>query len=486
MAKALDHFFHPESIAVIGASRNPKKPGYVILKNLIENKERGVLKAEIYPVNPKAKEVLGLKAYPSIKEVPSKVECSIIVVPAEYVPKVLRECGEKGVKATIIISSGFSEIGNVRLEEELKRTAKEYGIRIIGPNCLGVFDAYSGVDTIFLPYFKELKSGKKLVSAPRPPRGYISMISQSGALGNAALDYMSGEGIGISKFVSYGNKVDVDESDLIEYLADDENTKVIIMYLENISNGRKFMEVAKRVSVKKPIVALKAGRTNAGAKAAASHTAALAGVDAIYDAAFKQCGVIRVYDMEEMFDISKALALQPPAQGDGVAILTDGGGAGVLAADACELLGLKVVNFTNETKSMFEELKERGILERFAITSNPVDLTGSATTEMYVESLKLLLRDHRVHGIILIALHHVPGIPDIEDFVNKLHETVKGYKKPITTCVIGGSEAAEFLRKKFEERGLPSYTSPERAARALKALVEYGYYLKRAYLNTEG
>jgi len=480
MPASLGCFFNPKSVAVIGASRDPQKPGHVILKNLIENKRAGRLKAEIYPVNPHAERILGLKAYSSIKVVPADVECAVVVVPAHLVPDVLDECGEKGVKAAIVISSGFSEIGNVRLEERLLITAKKYGIRVIGPNCLGIYDAYTGLDTIFLPYFKELRGGRRLISAPRPPKGPISMITQSGALGNAALDYMSGEGIGISKFVSYGNKVDVDESDLIEYLNEDESTKVIIMYVENISDGRKFMKVARKVSARKPIVVLKAGRTQAGARAAASHTAALAGSDAIYEAAFKQCGVIRVYDMEEMFDVSKALAYQPPARGRRVAILTDGGGAGVLAADMCELLGLEVTDLSERTKVEFERLKKQGILAEFAVTSNPIDLTGSATTEMYEESLELLLEDPKVDGVVLIALHHVPGIPDIEDFVTRLASIVKQHRKPVTVCVIGGSEAAMFLRRGFEEKGVPAYVSPERAVRAFKALVMHGEYLRRA------
>ncbi|HDH06865.1 MAG TPA: CoA-binding protein [Thermoproteales archaeon] len=479
MSNVIDLFFNPKAIAVIGASREEEKPGHVILRNLLLNKEKGVLKSEVYPVNPKAKEILGVKCYPSVKDIPGIVDSAVIVVPARIVPAVMEDCGQKGVKAVTIISAGFSEIGNVELEKKVLEIARKYGIRIIGPNCLGIFDAYTGIDTIFLPYYKVLRDGRKLLSAPRPKPGYISMISQSGALGNAALDYMSGENIGINKFVSYGNKIDVDECDLIEYFSTDGKTRAVIMYLENIKRGRKFISVAEKASLKIPIVALKAGRTKAGAKAAASHTAALAGVDEIYEAAFEKCGVIRAYDMEEFFDFGKALAYQPPAGGDKIAVLTDGGGAGVMAADEIELQGMKVAEFSKTTKEKFKELKEKNVIPYFASTENPVDITGSATTEMYDVSLRLLLEDPQVDGVVLIALHHIPGIPSLEDFVEKLSSTIKSYSKPVTVCVIGGSEAANYIREEFDKRFIPSYPSPERAVRSMRALVKYGLYLKK-------
>ena len=477
--KRLGSFFNQRSVDVIGAAREEHKIGHVVLKNLLKNKKKGLLKSKIFPINPNTDNILGLKTFPSVLSVPEDIETAVIVVPARIVPKVLLDCGKKGIKTVTIISAGFSEIGNVKLEEELIKIAKKYDIRIIGPNCLGIYDAYSGMDTIFLPLEKVLRNGKRLISAPRPKPGYISMISQSGALGNAALDYMAGEGIGINKFVSYGNKIDVEDSDLLEYFSEDEKTRVILMYIENIKKGRKFIKVAQRVSLKKPIVVLKAGRTKAGARAAASHTAALAGVDEVYNAAFKKSGVIRVFEMEDMFDSSKALAYQPPAGGRRVAILTDGGGAGVMAADETEELGLIVTGLGKDTQEKFEDMKESGKLEKFSVTENPVDITGSATTEMYVESLKLLLNDPLVDGVVLIALHHIPGITSIEDMVEELSEVIKNNRKPVTVCVIGGSEAARFLRNYFDKNHIPSYPSPERAVKAFRALALYGEYLKR-------
>ena len=476
---SLDCIFNPRSVAVIGVSREEEKPGHVIFRNMLDNVRRGAARFRLYGVNPFVSEVLGVRMHSSVLDIDDEVDLAIVVVPAKVVPKVMVECGRKGVRGAVVISAGFSEVGNVELEEEVKRIATDYGVRLVGPNCLGVFDPHSGVDTIFLPYTKRLRSGEELVSAPRPRRGFVAVVSQSGALGLAMLDYMAGEGIGVSRFVSYGNKADVDECDLVEYLAEDEETRVVLLYLENVKRGRRFIEVARRASLVKPLVALKAGRTRAGARATLSHTGALAGVDEVYDAAFRRCGVVRAGSLEELLDMGKALAYQPPARGPRVAILTDGGGAGVLAADEAELQGLEVVELSGETLRRFEELKREGVLPPFAATGNPVDITGSATTEMYEASLELLLRDDRVDAVVLIALHHIPGIPSIEELVERTAGVAAKFRKPVVVATIGNSEAVRFLRRYYEEHFVPAYPSPERAVRALKALVAYGTYLRR-------
>jgi len=486
----LKSFFDPSSIAVIGVSREREKPGYVIFSLLMENKKKGVLKAKVYPVNPFINEISGVKVYPSIKDIPSSVELAIIVVPASIVPKIMKECGEKGVKAAIVISAGFSEIGNYKLEEEVKRIAKEGGIRVIGPNCIGVLSPPTGVDTIFLPTYKVLENGKRVLSTPRPRPGHVALISQSGAFGTVAMDYMAGEGIGLSAFVSYGNKMDVDEADLLEYFARDENTRVVLMYIESIERGRKVVEVAKKVSLKKPIIAIKAGRTKAGARAAASHTAALAGVDEIYDAAFRRSGIIRAYDMEELFDKAKALVMQPPSRGDRIAIVTDGGGAGVMATDMAETLGLKVPELKGDARRELEEYRKRGILLKFSSVTNPIDLTGSATSDMFVETLKALMKTNEIDTVIILALHQVPGIKDPVKLAREIGKLVKDYNfpKPVLAVDTGWSEAAVLERREFDRNCIPSYPIPERAVKGAKALYEYGYYLKREgeldkYLN---
>lgn len=472
-------FFEPRGIAVIGASREENKPGHVILKLLLENRERGLLKASVYPVNPKAEEILGVRAYKSVRELPNDVDLAVIVVPAQIVPSVVRELGEKGIRAAVVISSGFSEVGRVDLEEELKREAKRWGVRIVGPNCIGVFSPWSGVDTIFLPYTKRLKDGREVLSAPRPERGSVALVSQSGAVGTAALDYMHGEGIGLSYFFSIGNRADVDEAELLLALGEDEKTRVILLYLESVKNGRDFIKAAQAVSVKKPIVALKAGRTQAGKRAAASHTASLAGSDEVYEAAFRRSGIVRAQDMEELFDYAKALASQPPLAGPRIGVVTDGGGAGVMATDTAEALGLQVPVLMGEARERLEELKRRGVIPEFAQVSNPVDLTGSATSEMFVEATKILLESDEVDAVAILALHQVPGISDPVELARELASLAVEYSKPVVAVDTGWSETAILERREFDKGGVPAYPTPERAVKSLWALYVYGAYLKK-------
>jgi acyl-CoA synthetase (NDP forming) len=286
-------FFNPHSIAVVGASKHINKAGNVIFSNFVENKRRGIFKGEIYPINLKDESILGHRCYPSLTKVPGNIEAIVIVVPSKSVSDVLRDAGTKGVSVAIVISAGFGEVGNDQLEDEVKNIAKEFGIRILGPNCLGVFDSYTGVDTLFLPETKVLKTGDVMVATPRPMQGNIAMVSQSGAFGAASLDYLTGRQIGISKFVSFGNKVDVSEAEILHYLNHDDKTRAILLYIESITHGRKFMDVAKDVTKSKPIAVLKSGRTKAGARAAESHTGSISGTSAVYDAAFSQIGVIK-------------------------------------------------------------------------------------------------------------------------------------------------------------------------------------------------
>lgn len=475
--ETLKPFFYPRGIAVIGASREEDKPGHVIFKILLENCKKGILKANVYAVNPKADYILGERVYKSVLDLPSDVDLGVVVVPAKIVPFVMEEVGKKGIKAVIIISAGFSEVGRRDLENKVVEIARKYGTRIIGPNCIGIFSPWSGLDTIFLPYYKELYTGKKVVSTPRPPKGFVALLSQSGAVGTAALDYMFGENIGLSYFVSFGNKADVDENELLGYLKNDDKTRVILLYVENIKNGRKFVEVASKVSLEKPIIVLKAGRTEAGKRAAASHTAAIAGVDEIYDAAFRRSGVIRAYDLEEMFDFAKALSMQPPAKGPRVGIITDGGGAGVMATDMAEILGLKVPELKGKTREELEKLKERGEFPEFSQLGNPVDLTGSATTEMFVKATEILVKSDKVDIVVVLALHQVPGIPDPIELARKIAAISKGSRKPIIGVDTGWSEAAILEREEFDRRGIPSYPIPERAIKASYALYLYGKYL---------
>jgi len=473
----LDTFFNPSTVAIIGATKKTDKAGHVIFKNFANNKKRGIFKGKIYPVNPREETILGFKCYRKITEIPGEVELIVIVVPAKVVPQIMIDAVSKKVKTAIIITAGFREIGETELEKKIVKTASDAGIRILGPNCLGVYYSKTGVDTLFLPETKVLTNGDEIIATPRPLFGRIAIVTQSGAFGIAALDYLAGRQIGISKFVSFGNKSDVTESEMINYLLSDKETKTILLYVEDIKHGRRFLEIAKNVSLKKPIVVIKSGRSAAGARAAASHTGAIAGSDKIYDTVFKQTGVFRANDMEEFFDAGKALSMQPPAFGKNIGILTDAGGPGIMAVDECASKGLLVNHFSKKTIDKFQILKDQKVLPRFASILNPVDLTGSVTDEMYEAAVDIMFQDPDINGIILLGLHHLPALR--EKYIDGVAKISGKYQKPIVMCDIGETEMALYTRFRFDKLGIPAYPSPEDAARAMNSLVKYGAFLKK-------
>ncbi len=442
---------------------------------MITNRKRGIFKGEVSLVNPRHEEILGEKCYPSVSAIPSRVETIVVAIPAAKVLEIIEEAGKAGTRAAIVISSGFAEIGNHDLEHELVEVARKYDIRILGPNCLGIYDAYTGMDTLFLPETKFLSDGREVVATPRPMPGAISFLTQSGAFGAAALDYMAGHGMGIRGFVSYGNRCDVTEDESLEHFANDDKTKVILMYIEGLAKGRDFLNKARETVKKKPIVALKSGKTEAGTRAAASHTAALAGIDQIYEGTFKQAGIIRVRNVEELFDFGRALALQPAGHTKSVAVLTNAGGPGIIATDALEESGLEVKKFPERIMSKFSDYKARKLLLAVFSGQNPIDLTAEATSEMFALALSTILEAPEIGGAVVIALHHAPTI--LDDAAEVIARTVPKYRKPVTVCDMGGTEMAESMRVAFEKRGLPSFSMPERAARALWALIYYGTYL---------
>ncbi len=470
-------FFEPDSVAIVGASRKVNKAGYVIFKNFAENRRKQLFKGELYPVNPNEDTILGYKCFPSIADVPvERIELVVVAVPAPLVPRVMAESVSKNARAAIIISSGFGEVGNFELERQVKETIVKAGIRVLGPNCLGVYVPQTGIDTLFLPETKVLVSGEEVIATPRPMFGEIAVVTQSGAFGVAALDYLAGRQLGISKFVSFGNRIDVDESDLLLYFLNDPETKGILLYLEGVKDGKRFMGVAKEVTKEKPIVVLKTGRTKAGAKAAMSHTGSIAGSDDVYNSAFLQTGIVRARDMEEFFDSCKALVAQPPTSGKNVVIITDAGGPSIMAVDECELRGLNVSELSSSSKRRLEEMRQNREIPEFASISNPIDLTGSVSTDMLVKVSKIVFDDPIVDGVILLGLHHVPGLQ--EDFVEKVAILSKNYTKPLIACDIGETEMALHIRSNFEKLGVPCYASPEDAARAMSALCTYGAYLR--------
>lgn len=445
----LEAFFLPSSVAVIGASRDPEKLGYAVLANL----KNGGFPGALYPVNPKADEILGLRAYPTVLDIPDPVDLAVIVIPYPLVPAALEQCGQKGVPAAVVISAGFREAGREGLERELElvQIARRYGIRIIGPNCLGVIDTHTPLNATF--------------AAGMPPGGPIAFMSQSGALGTAVLDIALAGRIGFSRFVSLGNKADVNEVDLLEAWEDDPESRVILAYIEGLPDGQRFIEVARRVTRKKPVVAVKSGVTRSGARAVSSHTGSLAGSEAAYHAAFRQAGVIRAESMEHLFDLALAFAYQPLPRGDRVAIVTNAGGPGILATDALEHAGLQLARFTPQTiQDLMADLPSA------ASAANPVDVLGDALADRYEHALRLVLADPGVDAVIIIVTPQ--AMTQIEETAHVVGRVAREADKPILGCFMGESRISAGVAV-LQQYGIPNYPFPERAAAALAAMVAY-------------
>ena len=447
--------FSPKSIAVIGASRSPMKIGYEILQNILVQGYTG----KVYPINPETPVIMGLKTQPSVIAVKDEIDLAIIAVPAEFVPKVMTECARKKVKGAIVISSGFGEVGEKgkQLEDEVLAIARKGGIRLIGPNTLGYKDPIDNLDAAFV--------------FGMPIRGDIALVSQSGALCIGMIYYANGEHIGLSRVISVGNKADIDDADLIEYLDRDPATKVIAMYIEGIKDGKKFLDVARKT--KKPIVAIKAGRTPAGSAAASTHTGSLSGSDAVYDSAFKQVKIQRVYDVIELFDFARALAYQPPAPGNRVGIISNGGGAGIMIADWCESIGLKVPNLSKKT---IEALRPH--LPSITTARNPLDVTGDARFHRYHATGSIVLSDPNVDSLVMTCVH--AGIARPKEYVAaviKLVEEKKNLNKPIVACWVGGPEIDEVVQE-LRVKNIPVYSSAMRAAKAVRCLYDEGRRLE--------
>jgi acetyl coenzyme A synthetase (ADP forming)-like protein len=455
---SLDPIFRPRSVAVIGASRTPGTIGYEIVDNLLRHGFTGA----VYPVNPKATSVHSIRAYPRVGEIPESVDLAVIAVPKDRVAGVIDECGEAGVRGVVVITAGFREVGGegVEREREVVERVKRYGMRLIGPNCVGVVNTSAEVslNATFAPTM--------------PPPGPISFISQSGAMGVTILDYAAEYGIGIHHFASVGNKADVSGNDLLEYWADDPAVGVILMYLESFGNPVKFTRIARRVTKAKPVIAVKAGRTLAGARAASSHTGALAGTDAATDALLAQCGVIRVDTVEELFDLAMAFGTLPLPEGDGVAIVTNAGGPGIIIADACESLGLNVTPLTPAT-----EAKLRRCLPEEASTRNPVDMIASATAEKYRIALEAVLADPNVHAAIAAFVPPL-GVKQL-DVAQAIVEARRAAPEKPILAVLMGREGLPQGRAELQEAGVPAYIFPESAARALAAMVRYRRWRER-------
>ncbi len=447
----LEEFFDPKSVAVVGASTSPEKLGYAVLENLVNGGYAEV--GKIFPINPKADEILGQKAYPSVLDVPDDIDLAVIVIPYSYVPAVLEECGKKKVPGVVVISAGFREAGMEGLERELEllEIAKEYQFRLIGPNCLGIIDTFTPINASF--------------SAGTPPQGPMAFMSQSGALGTAILDWAQAGRLGLAKFVSLGNKADVSEIELLEAWADDEDTNVIMMYSEGLPNGQEFIRVAREVTKKKPVVAIKSGVTKSGSRAVSSHTGSLAGSEQAYQAAFRQAGVLRAEDMASLFDMALALGYQPLIKGDRIAIVTNAGGPGILATDALERSGMSLARLKVETiKSLEEQLPDA------ASAANPVDVLGDARGDRYRFALDLVAKDPNVDGIMVVLTPQ--AMTEIEDTARAVGSLSHKIDKPVLACFMGEAKVEKGI-KVLREYDVPNFSFPERASLAFRAMEQY-------------
>ena len=457
----LEAIFRPNSVAVIGASNRVGTVGHGLFRNILLSGYCGTL----YPVNPKATSIAGVHAYTNVGAIPDEIDLALIMVPAATVPSVLEECGKKGTRGAVIVTAGFKEVGpeGAALELRAAEVAREYKIALVGPNCLGVIN--TDADILLNASFARCM----------PEHGNIAFLSQSGALCAGILDYARGRNIGFSKFISVGNKADVTEIDLLRYLATDDSTDVILMYLETLVNGRALIELAREITGElahqKPILAIKSGRTMQGAAAARSHTGALAGSDAVYDAIFAQAGILRVNTVEELFDFAVGFSRQPLPKGNRFAIVTNAGGPGVMATDAAIRHGLELAKLRPET---LESLKAK--LPPTANFSNPVDVIGDATCDRYTAALEAVLGDPNVDGLVVLLTPQ--SMTDIEAIARTIGEVAPSSKKPVLASFLGHVDVSAGIRI-LGQHGVPNYEFPENAARALAAMCRYTEWLAR-------
>ncbi len=451
----LSSIFKPDSIAVVGATDKEGKIGYAMMKNIVDSGYKG----KVFPVNPGREKVLGYKCYRSLEEIGESLDLVVILVPASAVNDVAEEAARCGAKYLIVISAGFKEIGKEGLEreKELLAICRKSGIRMLGPNCVGLVDTHTPLNASF--------------AKGSPGRGHIAFISQSGALLVSILDWSIEIGLGFSKFISLGNKSDLNEADFIAATADDPNTRVILCYIEDVVNGPHFLETVKKASLKKPIIILKSGASQAGARAASSHTGALAGSDLAYEVAFKQSGILRARTMEELFDLAESFSKHPLPGGDRVAIITNAGGPGIITTDWVEKQGLKMSRFQKET---IQTLRNK--LPEEAGIYNPVDVLGDARADRFETALNLILEDEGVDSVLVLLCPTATTEPErTAEVIVAAQE--KYSHKPIFAAYMGGSFLEEGARL-LAEAGIPCYTFPERTVNALRGMVSYSRFLK--------
>jgi acetyltransferase len=449
--------FNPRSVAVIGASNSENKVGYIVVDNIVKEGYKG----KIYPVNPKSDEIQGIKSYKSVGDLPEVPELVVVSIPSPFVNQAIKECGECGVKNMVVITAGFKEVGGegIELEEEMVSLLKKYNISLIGPNSLGTLDTHTPLNSSF--------------SQMMPPKGNIAFISQSGAMMVAIIDWSVTAGIGFSKVISLGNKAGVSEIELLNFLADDDDTAVVIAYLESISDDEDFVRTLRDVSNKKPVVVLKSGSSAAGAAAASSHTGALAGSDVAFDTAFRQSGIFRVATMGELFDVALAFSMCPIPTGRNLAIITNAGGGGVVSVDAMEKHGLNLVNFDDETTAKLE-----GVVPDEGSVKNPIDVLGDAPVSRYQETLNIVLNNDDVDSLVVMVCPTASADPD--GIADALIDGAKNFDKPVIVVNMGGPSFVNADRL-LRENNIPTYVFPETAVKVVDYLERFNSVQNRKY-----
>ena len=475
-AAGMASFFAPRSIAVAGVSSDPGKMGSIILSNLLENRQRGVLGASVYALNPTHGSVMGQRAYASVGSLPEVPELLVVAVPGPQALGVIESAAKAGVKAAIVVTSGYAEAGRADAEARMAEISAESKMRILGPNTMGIVDMTSGVDTLFLRPTKTLPDGTQVASLLKPLRGGIAIVSQSGHLGQALIEELAAGGVGIRALVGTGNQADVSVEDVVAYFADDAETKVIALYLEGVRDGRKFLSAALRASRSKPVVVFKAGKTPGGARAALTHTASLVGDYDVYSAAFRQAGVVEATSFQELADFAVALLMLPKPVGGRLAVVTNAGGVGTIATDEAQGAGLRTDPVGKGVADRIRsEFKGSGFVYNASL-GNPVDLTASVSTEELARVVEEVISSEGYDMGLVLPTHQAPGIdPDV---ASRLIPAIRGTGKPVCVCVVGRSELASRIHLEFMKAGIPSFPTPERAIRALAAALKYAQMQK--------
>ncbi len=468
---SLRSFFEPKSIAVAGVSADPNKLGSIIFANMIENRRKGLLRAPVYALNPAHDRIGDQPCYPSIEKLPEIPELLVVAVPEPLTVELVKGAARHGVKAAAIVTSGYAEVGRGEVEGEIGRVALRHGMRILGPNTIGLVDTWSGVDSLFLQPTKSLPDGSQVVSMLKPLKGEIAIVTQSGHLGEVVSEELAARGVGVRALVGTGNQLDVSVEDVIEYFADDSHTEVIAVYLEGVRDGRRFVHVSADAVKKKPLVVFKVGKTGVGARAALTHTASLVGDYDAYRAAFRKAGIVEAVNLHELVDFSIMLEMLPRTSGKRLAIVTNAGGVGAIAADEAVKAGLVVEPLgTQAVKRLRSEFDGEDFISNAGL-ANPIDLTASVTTEDFVRVTESVLSFPQFDLGLLLPTHQAPAID--YDVGKRLEKVVLSSGKPVAACVIGNSDLAYRIQREFIDGGIPSFPTPERAVRSLAALASY-------------